>query len=44
MRELLQTAQSIDRSKLTPQEQVYLDLFIRRMAGKCCHAQPSLSL
>jgi uncharacterized protein (DUF885 family) len=34
IREQLQTAQSIDRSKLTPQEQVYLDLFIRRMAGK----------
>jgi uncharacterized protein (DUF885 family) len=34
MREQLKTAQFIDRGRLTPAEQVYLDLFIRRMAGK----------
>jgi len=34
MREQLKTAQSIDRGRLTATEQVYLDLFIRRMAGK----------
>ncbi|HSS51077.1 MAG TPA: DUF885 domain-containing protein, partial [Thermoanaerobaculia bacterium] len=34
MREQLKTAQSFDRSRLTPPEQIYLDLFIRRMAGK----------
>lgn len=33
-REQLKTAQSIDRSRLTAAEQVYLDLFIRRMAGR----------
>jgi uncharacterized protein (DUF885 family) len=34
LREQLKTAQSIDRSRLTATEQIYLDLFIRRMAGK----------
>ncbi|MFY9821468.1 MAG: DUF885 domain-containing protein [Thermoanaerobaculia bacterium] len=34
MREQLKIAQAIDRSRLTATEQVYLDLFIRRMSDK----------
>jgi uncharacterized protein (DUF885 family) len=34
LREQLETARSIDRSRLTAEEQVDLDLFIRRIGGK----------